>query len=85
MELIVATAGFDDSQGVVAVTGAGGTEAVNCVVGKPGKQILKLPLITGGKTSLFLFSVEENSELSFWSLLAISWGVANPICPNPLW
>ena len=46
--LIVATAGFKENQGVVAVTGAGGTEANNCVVFGPGKHILKLPVITGG-------------------------------------
>ena len=58
VELIVATAGFEETQGVVAVTGAGGTEASNCVVGDPGRQILKLPVITGGNPCLLLFSAE---------------------------
>ena len=58
VELIVATAGFEETHGVVAVTGAGGTEAINWVVVGPGRQILKLPVITGGNPCLLLFSAE---------------------------
>ena len=46
VELIVATAGFNENHGVVAVMGAGGTEADNCDVLGPGKQMLKFPVMT---------------------------------------
>ena len=45
-ELIVATAGFNENHGVVAVIGAGSADADNWVVLGPGKHILKLPVIT---------------------------------------
>jgi hypothetical protein len=46
VELIVATAVLSENHGVVAVIGAGGKDAINCVVLGPGKQMLKFPVIT---------------------------------------
>jgi hypothetical protein len=84
-ESIVATAVFNENQGVVAVIAAGGTEAVNCVVVGPGKQILKLPVITVGNNLLEFLLLVVNLLLtaSFFSMLLLRFSDA--FCAKTLW